>query len=79
MFRIPIFYKETPTFAEATNVITRHGTGDLLGGMKSMVKIWNDHCELHTEDDDEFFENWCYEVNAYNVVHKGMSQLFAPA
>ena len=25
------------------------------------------------EDDDEFFDNWVYEVNAYNVVFAGFN------
>ena len=28
-------------------------------------------------DDDDFFDVWVYEVNAYNVVFEGMSKLFA--
>ena len=26
------------------------------------------------EDDDEFFDNWVYEVNAYNVVFAGFNK-----
>ena len=29
------------------------------------------------EDDDDFFDNWKYEVNAYNVVYTSMKPLFA--
>jgi len=43
-----------------------------------MNAIWNTHCTLDTEmDDDDFFDVWVYEVNAYNVVFEGMSKLFA--
>ena len=44
----------------------------------SMDRKWTEWCASGEEDDDDFYSNWCYEVNAYNVVHEGMSQLFAP-
>ena len=28
------------------------------------------------EDDHAFFEEWIYEVNAYNIVFEGMGKLF---
>ena len=79
MFRIPNFYQETPTFQEAWNTMTRHGRGDCLEGMQSMNRIWEEHCASDAECDGEFFENWMYEVNAYNVVYEGMGQLFGEA
>ena len=78
MFRIPSFHQETPTWAEATATITSHGRGDMLEGMMSMDRKWTEWCASGEEDDDDFYSNWCYEVNAYNVVHEGMGQLFAP-
>ena len=27
-------------------------------------------------DDDDFFEHWCYECTAYNIVFEGMGKLF---
>jgi hypothetical protein len=50
----------------------------MLEGMMSMDSNWKMWCASGEEDDDDFYSNWCYEVNAYNVVHEGMSQLFAP-
>jgi hypothetical protein len=80
MFRIPIFYdnQKFMSFHNASGIMTRHGQGDLLAGMKSMDAIWNDHCGDMAGDDDEFFDHWEYEVNAYNIVFEGMARLFAP-
>jgi len=79
MFRIPSFYVQTPKWDDAVATIKSVSTnGDLLGGMERMDSIWNSHCtqSAHLTDDD-FFEVWIYEVNAYNVVFEGMSKLFA--
>ena len=78
MFRIPRFHQEEVSFQEAWDTMTRHGRGDCLEGMQSMNRIWEEHCSTPDADDDDFFGNWCYEVNAYNVVYEGMGQLFAP-
>lgn len=82
MFRIPSFYVDAPEFAEAVATMTRRGNGDLLAGMKSMDKLWEEYCagELADcyEDDSDFFYTWSYETNAYNVVFENMAKLFAP-
>lgn len=75
MFRIPSFYEETFTFEEAKNTMTAHGRGDLLEGMMAMDRRWEEHC-ASGEDDDEFFEHYIYEVNAYNKVFETMKPLF---
>ena len=31
---------------------------------------------LNSLDDEDFFDHWAYECNAYNVVFEGMSKLF---
>lgn len=76
MFRIPSFNEMTLSFDEAANIIKGRANGDLLKGMESMNKLWEDYCASDDQDDDEFFDNWQYEVNAYNVVFEGMSKLF---
>ena len=84
MFRIPSFYdnQKEMSFHNASDIMTRHGQGDLLAGMQSMDAIWKDHCcpasGVMAGDDDEFFDCWEYEVNAYNIVFEGMARLFAP-
>ena len=76
MFRIPSFYKETVDFKTAWNTITNFGRGDALEGMNAMDRVWEEHC-ASGEEDDTFFENYEYEVNAYNAVFSNMNKLFA--
>lgn len=79
MFRIPNFFEMTMTFDEAWNTMTRFGRGDCLEGMEAMNRVWEEYIASDDQDDDEFFSNWCYEVNAYNVVFEGMGKLFKEA
>jgi|TARA_B110000495_G_C22916520_1_gene535403 hypothetical protein len=80
MFRVPSFYEDTPTFKDAADTMKFRGNGDMLEGMESMNRLWLEHCSNpENEDDDEFYENWSYEVNAYNVVFSGMNKLFGVA
>jgi hypothetical protein len=88
MFMIPSFSKMEMSFDEAVNIIKGRANGDLLEGMKSVDRMWKMHCdsqnaffkgeidEMIYGDDEEFFEHWCYETNAYNVVFENMSKLF---
>jgi hypothetical protein len=76
MFRIPSFYKDTVDFKTAWNTITNFGRGDALEGMNAMDRVWEEHC-ASGEEDDTFFENYEYEVNAYNAVFSNMNKLFA--
>lgn len=59
--------------------MTRHGRGDCLKGMEQFVEKWDRHCagDSMFENDDDFFANWKYEVNAFNVVYTSMKPLFA--
>ena len=56
--------------------MTDHGRGDTLEGMNAMQRCWEEHC-ASGEEDDEFFENYEYEVNAYNAVFSNMQPMFA--
>ena len=78
MFRIPSFYKETVDFQTAWNTITNFGRGDALEGMNAMQRVWEEHC-ASGEEDDNFWDNYEYEANAYNVVFKNMGKLFGEA
>lgn len=78
MFRIPSFYEDAPSFEDAWNTMTNFGRGDTLEGMNAMNRVWEEHC-ASDNDDDTFFENYVYEVNAYNVVFSNMGQLFGKA
>lgn len=91
MFRIPNFYQEEVEFSQAWETMSRHGRGDCLEGMNAMNRAWDEYIasqnalfngEVHVvafEDDDEFFEHYAAECNAYNVVYEGMGQLFGEA
>ena len=82
MFRIPSFYEEKFCFDDAVSIITGLGRGDLLEGMKALDRVWEEHIAscgkeyARFECDDDFYGNYCYEVNAYNVVYKNMRELF---
>lgn len=83
MFRIPSFYQETVTFEQAKNTMTSFGRGDLLTGMEAMNRVWEEYCasegsdNARFTDDEDFFEHYIYEVNAYNKVYETMQPLFA--
>lgn len=77
MFRIPDFeMMPEMTFDEAVNIMKGRAQGDLLAGLQSMDALWADYIASDDQDDDEFYSNWCYEVNAYNVVVENMRPLF---
>ena len=75
MFRIPAFCELEMNFEEAKNTIAIKG--DLLAGMKHVDEMWERHCNDVDASDSDFYENWIYEVNAYNVVVETMKPLFA--
>lgn len=81
MFRIPSFYKETVDFTTAWNTITNFGRGDALEGMNAMQRVWDEHASGSDrfEEDDDFYEWYEAEVNAYNVVFENMGKLFGEA
>ena len=77
MFRIPNFYQMNMDFHTAKSVFN----GDLLKGMEMIQEHWDRYATGKSgdmyEDDDDFFDTWQYEVNAYNVVYSTMKPLFA--
>lgn len=79
MFRIPNYFQMNMTWDDAVRTIKGRGNGDLLAGMEEMNKIWDEHCATYVEDDSDFYENWIYEVNAFNIVFEGMGKLFEEA
>ena len=74
MFRIPAFCELEMNFEEAKNTIAIKG--DLLAGLKHVDEMWERHCNDDDASDSDFYENWIYEVNAYNVVVETMKPLF---
>jgi hypothetical protein len=75
MFRIPSFYEMNVTFDDACRTIKNFGNGDMLEGMEAMNRAWEEHC-FNEDDDDDFFEHFEYEVNAFNKVFSKMKPLF---
>ena len=73
-FRIPAFCELEMNFEEAKNTIAIKG--DLLAGLKHVDEMWERHCNDVDASDSDFYENWIYEVNAYNVVVETMKPLF---
>jgi hypothetical protein len=73
MFRLPKSLELSMSYAEAKAIIGP----DLLGGMKRIDQLWQDHNNGKLYGfDDEFFENFVHEVNAFNVVYTTMRPLF---
>lgn len=75
---IPDFYLDPLSFEESVNIVKGRANGDLLEGLKSIDRLWSEYIALpgDEQDDNEFYDNWVYEVNAYNVVVENMRELF---
>ena len=78
MFRIPTNYKMEMSFEDATKTLKNFSSNGLLESMELMNNIWDDYAngKLVYEDDQEFFDAYEYETNAYNKVFETMSPLF---
>jgi len=92
MFRMNDFHVvEGMTWDEAVRIIKGRANDNLLEGMEYMNDVWNRYVddqnafykgekdEMIYGDDDDFFEHWCYECTAYNIVFEGMGKLFGEA
>ena len=79
MFRIPTNYKMEMSFEDATKTLKNFSSGSLLESMELMNNIWDDYAngKLLFEDDQEFFDAYEYETNAYNKVFETMKPLFS--
>ena len=69
MFNIPQHNEMKMSWEEAESIIMQ-GNCDVLSALTAMQDILSNN-----RDDDDFFDIWCYEVNAYNIVFQGMSEL----
>ena len=78
MFRIPTNYKMKMSFEDATKTLKNFSSNGLLESMELMNNIWDDYAngKLLFEDDQEFFDAYEYETNAYNKVFETMQPLF---
>jgi len=85
MFRIPTFYQEDVTFECAKKLMSMHGRGDLLEGMEAMKRSWKEYCasclnpDARYECDEDWFDDYAAEANAFNKVFSTMQPLFAGA
>jgi len=80
MFNIPYMYKMDMDLDTAEAVLRGWSQSTTVIAMMENVKYkWELHCSGHDffADDDEFFECWQYEANAYNVIYAAMKPLFA--
>lgn len=69
MFKITKEYEMPIAYELACRVVKSRGRGDLLEGMYAIDSSWADFM-LAGKDDDDFFDEWAYEANAYNVVYE---------
>lgn len=78
MFTIPKMYQMNMDLDMAEAVL-RGAKTTVIDTMENVKSKWELHCSGHDFfiDDDEFFEFWQYEVNAYNVMYEAMKPLFA--
>ena len=77
MFRISNHHKLEMSWDESVALIKGlGGHGDLLKGLEYVQQCWDDLVMSDVMDDDQFYSDYIYEVNAFNVVYEGMADLF---
>ena len=83
MFYIDPFNRdEEMSFQEAVRIVeSRNRDVGLLDNMKNLENLLLEVRHEYDMNDeiDEFYDNWHYEINAFNKVFSDMSKLFAPA
>ena len=79
MFNIPDMYKMNMSFETAEHVMSSQGENGvtIIDTMENLCSEWNWHCNGADffSDDDEFFEFFQYEANAFNVLYGEMKHL----
>lgn len=78
MFYIDDFNRdENVSFESAVQLITSYGQkSSLLENMQYMRDRLTILVDMEN-DEDEFFHNWSYEINAFNKVFSEMHKLFS--
>lgn len=75
MFYIDDFNRDDNlSLEEAVKLLNGFRQGSLLENMEYVKKILVER--MH---EDEFCDDWCYEINAYNKVYEEMNKLFEVA
>ena len=80
MFAIPDMYEMNMSFETAEHVMSSQGENGvtIIDAMHNLIDERNQHCDGADffADDDEFFEFFQYEANAFNVLYTEMKHLF---
>ena len=80
MFNIPKMYQMDMSFEMAEEIMSLHKNSGvtIIDRMENMLSEWDQHCNgcYFFADDDEFFEFFQYEANAFNVLYREMKHLF---
>jgi len=86
---IPEYFQEEVEFSDASRYFThwwnRPGCDTVLDKLIDFEKFYDQTlCEINGNVsprynlDDEFFEEYCWELNYFNKLFAGFSELFAP-
>jgi hypothetical protein len=74
---ISSFYAEDLPFELAVQIISKFDRKSLLDSLKSFEDFYYQEVNKKEEDaEEEFFSDWHYEINAFNVVCREMSKIF---
>ena len=67
------------SFEEASSLIKSWANNELLESMELLLDTYNDFMDEDPDDiaEDDFYENYQYEISAYNKVFADMQPLFA--
>lgn len=79
MIAMPYTYITPMSFDEAYSLITTWANNELLESMELLLDTYNDFMNEDPDDmaEDDFYENYQYEISAYNKVFADMQPLFA--
>ena len=70
MFYIDDYNREEMPFEQAKRIVMG-GNDNLLDSMSKMKERL-----LSLQDQEDFYDDWCYEINAYNKIFSEMKKLF---
>ena len=79
MIFMPYTYITPMSFEEASSLIKSWANNELLESMELLLDTYNDFMDEDPDDiaEDDFYENYQYEISAYNKVFADMQPLFA--
>ena len=79
MIFMPYTYITPMSFEEASSLIKSWANNELLESMELLLDTYNDFMDEDPDDiaEDDFYENYQYEISAYNKVFADMQPMFA--